>query len=112
MELTDNSPMPFGVYKGKVKAKNINHFKPASHDHILREYKGLREPDAERDEFCSPLHDSIMGAISSNLREYAPSAYDAAWTTTLFPERLTKEVLRLCEEQMAVSFPDKELQVQ
>jgi hypothetical protein len=82
----------------------VNHFKPISPDWLLNKYKGLREPNEKRDSEYSPLHDSIMDAISSNLHEYAPEAFGAAWTSSMFPERLTKEIMRIMEQQINRGF--------
>jgi len=78
---------------------SINYFAPISSDWLIEKYEGLREPDEKRDKEYSPLHDSIMSAISSNLKEYAPNSFSEAWTGSMFPERLTKEILRLVEQQ-------------
>ena len=78
----------------------INYFKPNSPANLLKEYKGLREPDNERDLKYSQLHDSVMNAIESNLGKYAPDAFDDVWMDSIFPERLTLEIMRLCEEQI------------
>jgi len=79
---------------------SINHFAPISPDWLLSQYKGLREVDEKRDKEYSPLHDSIMSAISANLKEHNPNDFGAVWTSSMFPERLTKEILRLVELQM------------
>jgi len=82
----------------------VNHFKPISPDWLLNKYKGLRESNEKRDSEYSPLHDSIMDAISSNLHEYAPESFGAAWTSSMFPERLTKEIMRIMEQQINRGF--------
>lgn len=78
----------------------VNYFAPKSPEWLLKTYKGLRESDEKRDLDYSPLHDSIMNAICENLREYCPEAFTNAWSASLFPERLTKEILRLVEQQI------------
>ena len=78
----------------------INHFPPSSPEGLLKTYKGLREPNELRDLEYSPLHDSIMEAISSNLKEHSKGTFDQIWTSSLFPERVTKEILRLFEMQL------------
>lgn len=81
---------------------NINYFKPESPDCLLKKYQAIRMPDPFRDADYSPVQDAIMGAICRNLEEYAPEAFERAWTSSLFPERLTKEVLRLFEKQLEI----------
>lgn len=76
-----------------------NSIKPISHPKLLAEYKGLREPDERRDKNFSPLQDGIMSAICRNLKNHTDAeAFDKAWTSSLFPERATKEILRLVEQ--------------
>ncbi len=82
----------------------INYFEPKSPKFLLDEYKELRDPEPERDKDYSPLHDAIISAISKNIKEYCPDAYDQAWTSSLFPERLTDEILRLVEKQIIRGF--------
>lgn len=77
----------------------INSLKPESPKWLLDKYKKLREEDEKRDKDFSPIHDAIMNAISSNLKEYCDEeVFSKAWTSSMFPERLTKEILRLIEE--------------
>ena len=78
----------------------INHFKPHSPEYLLENYKEIREPNVERDEYYSPLSDAIMSAIRANLEEHNPECIELAWTGSLFPERLTKEILRIVEKQI------------
>lgn len=78
----------------------VNHFAPASPDWLLSNYKGLRDTDEKRDKDYSPLHDSIMNAISSNLLEHNKEQFPQVWSQSMFPERLTKEILRLVEQQI------------
>lgn len=78
----------------------VNHFAPASPDWLLSKYKGLREPDEKRDKDFSPLHDSIMTAIQNNLLEHNKEQFRQVWSNSMFPERLTKEILRLVELQI------------
>jgi hypothetical protein len=75
-------------------------FMPKSPDFISSKYKGLRSPDNNRDKTYSPLHDSIMDAISENLQEHASESFSKVWSSSMFPERLTKEILRLVEDQI------------
>lgn len=81
---------------------SINFFLPHSPQFLLDKYEGLRDADKERDKAYSPLHDGILSAIAENLKEYCPKAFTAAWTSSMFPERLTKEILRLVEQQIIV----------
>lgn len=74
-------------------------FQPSSPDWLSSEYKGLREPNEERDNYSCPLADGIMTAIQNNLRKYAEDQYSKLWRASIFPERLTKEILRLVEQQ-------------
>ena len=78
----------------------VNHFAPISPEWLLSKYKGLREPDEKRDKEFSPLHDSIMTAIQNNLLEYNKGQFNEVWSSSMFPERLTKEILRLVELQI------------
>lgn len=78
----------------------VNHFAPASPEWLLSNYKGLRDIDEKRDKDFSPLHDSIMNAISSNLLEHNKEQFHQVWSQSMFPERLTKEILRLVEQQI------------
>ena len=78
----------------------VNHFAPASSEKLMSNYKGLRNVNEKRDNKYSPLYDSIMSAIYSNLKEYNPDELGAVWTSSIFPERLTKEILRLVEQQI------------
>lgn len=89
-----------------VETPNItnNHFAPSSSDWLISKYKGLREPDEKRDKDFSPLHDSIMEAIYSNLIEYNKEQFHQVWSQSMFPERLTKEILRLVEQQIQRGF--------
>ena len=75
-------------------------FMPKSPDFISSKYKGLRSPDNNRDKTYSPLHDSIMDAISENLQEHASESFSKVWSSSMFAERLTKEILRLVEDQI------------
>ena len=84
-------------YQKSLDDIKINYFKPISADFLLENYEDLRPRDDKRDgEYC-PIHDSIMRAISKNLKEHNPDQFNEVWTGSLFPERLTKEVLRLFE---------------
>ena len=78
----------------------VNHFSPSSPDWLLSKYKGLREPDENRDNNFSPLHDGIMTAIQNNLLEHNKEQFREVWSNSMFPERLTKEILRLVELQI------------
>ena len=82
--------------KHKLKSKMaINDIKPESPQWLLDKYEDLKE---DRDDY-SGLHDSIMGAIYKNLIEYkGVEEGSRIWTQGLFPERLTKEILRLVEK--------------
>lgn len=87
-----------------VEHCEINHFAPASEEFLLSKYKGLRELDEKRDEEYSALHDGIMNAIESNLFEHNKEQFHEVWSSSVFPERLTKEILRLVEEQIQRNF--------
>lgn len=88
----------------RIIDNTLNSFEPKSPEWLFSQYTGLRPADKERDPKYSALHDSIMSAIASNLKEYAPDAFDKVWSRSLFPERLTKEILRLCEQQISITF--------
>ena len=79
----------------------INHFKPHSSNVLLSEYKEIRAANPERDESYSPLFDAIMDAIYHNLFNYAQHA-ECTWTNSFFPERLSKEILRIFEQQIII----------
>ena len=81
----------------------INHFKPHSPDYLLKSYREIREPDTERDEGYSPLHDAIFWAIFSNLKQHCPEYLGAVYARSLFPERLAKEIMRIVEKQIILS---------
>jgi hypothetical protein len=83
-----------------IGLKSNKHCNPKSPDFISSKYKGLRSPDNNRDKTYSPLHDSIMDAISENLQEHASESFSKVWSSSMFPERLTKEILRLVEDQI------------
>jgi len=87
----------------------INYFIPKSSDNLIKEYKGLREPIEGRDKKYSPLHDSIISAIGRNLEKYAPDSFNDAWTSSIFPERLTLEIMRLCEEQIKLLISENKI---
>ena len=77
----------------------INDLNPKSPKELIDKYNGLREKNEDRDDRYSPLHDGIMNAVAVNLREHCDSdVYYKAYTSSLFPERLAKEVLRLVEQ--------------
>lgn len=76
----------------------FNSILPTSPEYLIEEYKGLRDAEPKRDEMFSPLHDSILTALSSNLDKYAKGDVKERIWMTMFPERAAKEILRLVEQ--------------
>lgn len=77
----------------------INTLMPASQKSELDKYKPVRGPDNGRDNNFSPVHDAIMSAIWDRLQEYGDKeVIDKIWNSSMFPERLTKQILRIIEQ--------------
>ena len=78
-----------------------NSIKPKSSKFELERYRAIRESDPIRDKDYSPIHDACLNAICETLKEFTDKeTFDKVWTSSLFPERLTKRFLRLHEEAM------------
>jgi len=77
----------------------INTLLPVSSKIELEKYKPIRQPNEARDANYSPQHDAIMTAIWDRLQEFGnKEVADNIWTSSLFPERLTKQILRIIEQ--------------
>ena len=83
----------------KEEKPSYNTIAPKSSKIELSSYDRLRKPDSTRDENYSPLFDSIMGAVCDTLKTHTdPEIFQKAWTSSMFPERISKRILRLVEE--------------
>ncbi len=91
------------IYGIIAHAKHSNGIKynsitPVSQTEELSKYQPIRDANLMRDSKCSPLHDCIMDAICERLKEYGDrETFNKLWTSSLFPERLTKQLLRITE---------------
>lgn len=84
---------------GEKETVEYNYIKPISHKTELDKYEKIRDSDISRDSTCSPLHDAFISAICDRLHEYgAKEHFDSLWTSSLFPERLAKQCLRITEQ--------------
>lgn len=99
------------VTKGKdveQELKIYNTILPISNESLLGEYVRLSQKDAEREKEYSNLQDCIMSNICKHLKLYGKNnEYDSLWTASLFPERLTKAILRITEEYIEQNYGAK-----
>lgn len=66
----------------------------------IEKYIPIRNPEPSRDKDFSPVFDCIMCAIADRLKEFTDrETFEKVWTQSLFPERLSKQILRIIEEQ-------------
>jgi hypothetical protein len=85
--------------KSEIMKINYNSISPVSEEKLLTEYSHLREPNSARDDSYSPLFDTIMHNICEHLKIYGDQEiYEKMWTSNIFPERLSKAILRVVEE--------------
>lgn len=85
-----------------MKAEIEQYYLPKTPKKIADTFVVLRQQNPARDHEYSPLFDSIMTAISDQLKEHAPEAFNMVWTSSLFPERISQNVLRLVEQEVRI----------
>jgi hypothetical protein len=83
-----------------MASKSIyNTIKPTSHELHIEEHIKLGEVYQPREENFSNIHDCIMANIGQHIKLYGDQeTYNKLWSTSLFPERLTKAILRAMEQ--------------
>lgn len=78
---------------------SYNSIQPTSSKMELVKYISIRQPETSRDKDCSPLFDAAMCAVADRLKEFTDrETFNKVWTSSLFPERISKQFLRLAEQ--------------
>lgn len=85
-----------------MKAETEQYYLPKTPKKIADTFVVLRQPKPDRDKDYSALFDSVMSAVCSQLKEHAPDAFNIVWTSSLFPERISQNVLRLVEQEVII----------
>jgi len=82
-----------------VNEGKYNSIAPVSSKNELETYKDLPEANTDRANKYSPLFDACMNAIWDRIQEFGTKeTISQLWTSSLFPERLAKQFLRIVEK--------------
>jgi len=93
-----------------MKAETEQYYLPKTPKKIADTFVVLRQPKPDRDKDYSALFDSVMSAVCNQLKEHAPDAFNIVWTSSLFPERISQNVLRLVEQEVRIQIEkDREM---